>query len=211
MVTRLWRGLWCVCFSGLLLWVGGFGLAAEADTPTAVVYRLIAAISRVGTAEQGNLVSREPADATTADVAHVMLDVPAMSQQTLGKHWEGCSPAERQEFIALFTQLLSQLVFPKSAAFFHSLKMTATTERITGQQAVVKTTLHHPKEGHIAIDYLLVRPGDTWRIHDVVLDGVSLATNLRSQFNQIITQHSYPELLRRMREKLAHATLQAAR
>jgi phospholipid transport system substrate-binding protein len=194
-----------------LLWGGGVGLAAEADTPTAVVYRLIAAISRVGTAAQGNLASSEPADATTANAARIMLDVPAMSQQMLGKHWEGRSPAEQQEFIALFTQVLSQIVFPKSAAFFHALKMTTTTERMTGQQAVVHTTFRHPKEGHIAIDYLLVRPADTWRIHDVVLDGVSLATNLRSQFNQIITQHSYPELLRRMREKLAHATLQAAR
>jgi phospholipid transport system substrate-binding protein len=187
-------------------------LAAEVDTPTAVVDRLIAAISRVGTAEPGNVVRSEPpGDATAATAAHAMLDVPGMSQRTLGKHWEGRSIAEQQEFIALFTQLLSQIVFPKSAAFFHSLKMTATTERITGQEAVVQTMLRHPKEGHIAIDYLLVRPGDTWRIHDVVLDGVSLATNLRAQFNQIITQHSYPELLRRMREKLAHATLQAAR
>jgi phospholipid transport system substrate-binding protein len=195
-----------------LLWGSGFGLAAEAETPTAAVYRLIAAISRVGTAEQGNVVSSEPSGAaTTANAAHVMLDVPGMSQQTLGKHWKGRSPAEQQEFIALFTQLLSQIVFPKSAAFFHSLEMTATTERTTGQQAVVQTKLRHPKEGHIAIDYLLVRPGDTWRIRDVVLDGVSLATNLRSQFNRIITQHSYAELLRRMREKLAHATLQAAR
>jgi phospholipid transport system substrate-binding protein len=211
MVMQLWRGLWCAWLSGLLLWGSGVGLAAEADTPTAVVYHLIAAIRRVGTAEQGKVVSSEPSGAATANAAHVMLDIPAMSQRTLGKHWAGRSPAEQQEFIALFTQLLSQIILPKASSFFQSLEMTATTERITGQQAVVKTTLRHPKVGRIAIDYLLVRPDDTWRIHDVVLEGMSLAANLRSQFNHIITQHSYPEFLRRMHEKVAHATLQAAR
>ena len=90
-----------------------------------------------------------------------------------------------------------------------ALEMTATTERLSGQQAVVHTSLRHPTEGQLGIDYVLVRSGNAWRIHDVVLDGVSLAANLRAQFNQIITQYSYAELLRRMREKLAHATLQA--
>jgi phospholipid transport system substrate-binding protein len=177
-----------------------------------VVQRLIAAIRRAGMADQSNQVGSErPSETVMANVTHTILDIPAMSQRTLGKHWAERSPAERQEFIGLFTQLLSQIAFPQSAVLFGTLEMTVTDERITGQQAVVNTTLHHPKEGHIAIVYLLVRHHNTWRIHDVLLDSVSLAANLRSQFNQIITQHSYAELLRRIREKLAHTTLQTAR
>jgi len=41
-----------------------------------------------------------------------------------------------------------------------------------------------------------------WRVQDILLDDVSLAGNLQSQFNKIITENSYADLLRRMRDKL---------
>jgi phospholipid transport system substrate-binding protein len=68
---------------------------------------------------------------------------------------------------------------------------------------VVKTTVTHPKEGLVSIDYRLAQSNGNWRVRDIILDDVSLATNLRSQFHKIITEHSYDELLRLMREKLA--------
>jgi phospholipid transport system substrate-binding protein len=182
------------------------------ENPTAVVSRLLAAISQAGTAKQDQLVSRpHPRDASMASATPTLLDIPGISRRTLGQHWETRSSTEQQEFIALFSQLLAQVAFPKSAVFFRSLETTATTERISGRQAAVHTTLRHATEGQIAVDYVLVRPSDTWQIHDVLLDGVSLVTNLQAQFNQIITQHSYAELLRRLHKKLAQATLQAAR
>ena len=40
---------------------------------------------------------------------------------------------------------------------------------------------------------------------DVILDGVSMRTNLRTQFHKVIKKHDYPELLRRMQKKLKSA------
>lgn len=212
MGMRLQRVLWYGWLSSLVLAGGSGAWAADGEPPTAVVSRLLAAISQAGTAQQGKLVSRPPSsEAPLAHAAPILLDIPGISQRTLGQHWQEHSAAEQQEFIALFTQLLTQVALPKSAMFFRSLEMTATTQHVSDQQAVVHTTLRHPTEGQMAIDYLLGRPSHTWRIYDVLVDGVSLAANLRVQFNQIITQHSYGELLRRLREKLAQATLQATR
>ncbi len=56
----------------------------------------------------------------------------------------------------------------------------------------------------IAVDYLLMQDDGTWRVHDIKLDGVSLATNFRLQFNKVIAQHSYAELLRRLQAKLRY-------
>jgi ABC-type transporter MlaC component len=64
------------------------------------------------------------------------------------------------------------------------------------------STIRHPKEGLISIDYQLVRHDSNWRVQDILLDDVSLALNLQSQFNKVIVENSYTELLRRMREKL---------
>jgi phospholipid transport system substrate-binding protein len=144
--------------------------------------------------------------AEKTDDTLTLIDLPGISQETLGKHWAQLTPTERDEFMALFAQLLIHVAFPQSASFFQKLKMTVTAEHIRGEKATVSTYVEHAVEGKIDIDYRLSRENRGWRIYDVELDGVSLSRNLRGQFQQIIRHSSYAELLRRMREKLEHAT-----
>ena len=88
------------------------------------------------------------------------------------------------------------------AAFCRDLDVSVLDARATGKRAVVRTTVSDPKEGLISVDYRLRQQDSSWRVRDIVLDDVSLALNLRSQCNLIITKHSYEELLLRMRKKL---------
>ena len=129
-------------------------------------------------------------------------DIHAVAQRTLGKHWQARTPAEQQAFIVLLEQLFTKVAYPKSAEFFHGLEISFAQETITGQRATVKTTVKHPKEGLVAVDYRLVQASSVWRVQDILLDDVSLAANLQSQFHKIITENSYAELLRRMHDKL---------
>ena len=178
--------------------------AAEPEGPAQLVQGLIKAIGSIKAANNGNLSTADRVSNEAASkAANAILDIPGMSQWALGKHWEVRSPAEQQEFITLLEQLFGKVAYPKSAEFFGDLTITVAGERISGQRAVVKTTVRHPKEGMISIDYQLIQHDGSWRVRDILLDDVSMATNLRSQFNKIITEHSYAELLRRMREKLA--------
>jgi len=200
---RLWCWVWCTCVFILLWCLAGSSLAAEPEGPTQLVQLLIKAISSIKEANNGNLSAADRANnEAAAKSANALLDFPGVGQWAMGKHWEARSPAEQQEFIALLEQLFAKIAYSKSAKFFGDLNITVTGEKISGQRAVVKTTVRHPKEGLISIDYQLVQNNGTWRVRDILLDDVSLATNLRSQFNKIITEHSYTELLRRMREKL---------
>jgi phospholipid transport system substrate-binding protein len=181
----------------------GSGMAADTESPQQLVQRLIQAISSMKPPQNGQVMEADRAkNAAAAQAANTILDVSEVSKWTLGKHWEKLSPAEQQEFVALLEQLFAKVAYPKSAEFFGELNITMAGERITGQGAVVRTTVRHPKEGLVAIDYRLIQSNGGWRVRDIILDDVSLATNLRTQFNKIITEHSYAELLRRMREKL---------
>jgi phospholipid transport system substrate-binding protein len=187
----------------LLGYLLGPGIAAATESPQQLVQRLIQAISSMKPAANGQVTEAERAkNAAAAQAANAILDVPEVSKWTLGKHWEGLSPAEQQELVQLLEQLFAKVAYPKSAEFFGDLNVAIAGERITGQGAVVRTTVRHPKEGLVTIDYRLIQSNGNWRVRDIILDDVSLATNLRSQFNKIITEHSYTELLRRMREKL---------
>jgi phospholipid transport system substrate-binding protein len=183
---------------------GGSKGVAEPESPTQRVQLLLKTISSLKAASNGNVPAAEQASNTAAaQAANALLDVPGLSQWALGKHWDARTPAEQQEFVTLLEQLFAKIAFPKSAEFFGDLTITVKSERITGPRAVVKTTVRHPQEGLVAIDYQLTQQHSTWLVRDILLDDVSLAGNLRSQFLKIIAENSYADLLRRMREKLA--------
>ena len=183
---------------------------AERQRPTQIVNHLIHIIGnqhRMSDRSEGD--QQQTAQHKTRHAALALIDLDGVGALTLGKYWQERNTAEREAFIQLLAQLLTRIAFPQSASFFQQLPMTVTDERINGQNAVVATTMHHPKEGDITIDYHLIQRDASWLIRDVHLDGVSLTRNLRAQAHQIIAQHSYEELLNRMRQKLATATAKA--
>ena len=58
------------------------------------------------------------------------------------------------------------------------------------------------KQGQeIPVDYRLVNRDGRWRVYDVVVEGVSLVSNYRTQFDKVIRTSSYPELVKRLRDK----------
>jgi len=201
------RNRWSVLYyilAGMLLGSTiGAHIAAESEGPMQLVQRLVQAIIRMKPTNNGKLSNTEQtANAAQAKEANAILDIPAVAQRTLGKHWQPLTPAQQQEFIALLEQLLTKVAYPKSAEFFHGLEINFAKETITGQRAVVRTTVKHPKEGLVSVDYRLAQAGNNWHVQDILLDDVSLVANLQSQFNKIITEKNYGELLRRMRDKL---------
>ncbi|ETW98162.1 MAG: hypothetical protein ETSY1_19960 [Candidatus Entotheonella factor] len=207
MVRDAWLPLVCSILACFLVWwgTGHVQWGTELDSPTRTVNRLIASMSG-----QPHLLTSSSAPpptvaAVTTDEALALFDLPGISRKTLGKKWPRLSPTEQDEFMAIFAQLLIHVAFPQSAAFFRNLETTVTDERIRGRQATVTTYVEHETEGQIDIDYRLIHQNGDWLIRDIQLDGVSLSRNLRAQFQQIIRQDSYEELLRRMREKLEHA------
>ena len=194
----------CYIFSCVLLGsTVGVYIAAEPEPPMQLVQRLVQAIIRMKPTNNSTLsVADQAANTAAAKEANAILDLPAVGQRTLGKHWPARTPAEQQEFVALLEQLFTKVAYPKSAEFFHGLEVNFAKENIAGPRATVKTTIKHPKEGLVSVDYRLSQEGGVWRVQDILLDDVSLTANLQSQFNKVITENSYAELLRRMRDKL---------
>ena len=70
---------------------------------------------------------------------------------------------------------------------------------------VVPLTVVHEKEGEVDIDFRMQKASENWRVVDVILDGVSMRNNLRSQFYKILKKNDFKELVRRMQKKLKEA------
>ncbi|GIW40172.1 MAG: organic solvent tolerance ABC transporter substrate-binding protein [Candidatus Binatia bacterium] len=178
-------------------------VGAEVPGPTATVRELLATIRQVK--ENPATEEERRAQRRAVESLHRLLAFSEVARFALARQWDTLGAAQRNEFLALLRELFEKIAYPKSASFFEDLEIEFDGERIEDSTAEVSTTVHHPEEGLLSIDYRLKREGDAWVVYDIVLDGVSLLVDLRSQIQKVLREESYERLLERMREKLAEA------
>jgi phospholipid transport system substrate-binding protein len=142
-------------------------------------------------------------------IAGELFDFSEMAKRTLGRHWEPRTPAERQDFARLFTELIQRSYFSK-VDDHGSEKTIFRSETLEGGQAVVKTTLLLTRGVQMPLDYSMHNVGDHWRVYDLSIDGISLVANYRAQFNRIIRSSSYADLTTRMKSQQTEFSAPAA-
>jgi phospholipid transport system substrate-binding protein len=133
-------------------------------------------------------------------VANDIFDFSETAKRSLARHWTPRSQAERDEFVGLFSDLLERSYISK-IELYGGEKIQYVGESIEGEGAVVRTKLITKQGTEIPIDYRMLRRGDKWLVYDVVIEGVSLISNYRTQFNKIITTSSFQELVKKMKTK----------
>ena len=133
-------------------------------------------------------------------IANRLFDFEETAKRALGPHWQPRTPAEREEFVKLFSDLL-EAAYVGKIDLYQGEKITYVSEMVEGDQATVKTRIVTKQGTELPVDYRLLREKDGWRVYDVVIEGVSLVGNYRTQFNKIIQTSSYEDLVKRMRAK----------
>ena len=128
-----------------------------------------------------------------------------MAQRSMAQHWRTLTPQQRQEFVELFTDLLERSYINRIENFKAGPQAVRyPKEDINGDQAVVHTEIVVERDPQPAtIDYHLLHKDGDWKVYDIVIEGVSLVNNYRTQFNSIILKDSYAGLVKQMRTKLA--------
>ena len=126
-------------------------------------------------------------------------DYAEMSKRALAAHWVPLTAGERTEFVELFKSFLSDR-YAETIEGYSGQQMLYLSERTEGNYAEVRTRLRSSKV-EIPMDYRLHMKDGTWHAYDLIVDGVSLVKNYRSQFEKIIRSASYQELVRRLRER----------
>jgi len=177
------------------------------ETPTAVVRATLDAVFHI--LDDPHLKPATEAKQRRHQLEQVIaerFDYEEMSKRTLAAQWKPLSDKDRQEFVQLFKAFLSDQYAARIEGYAGE-RVLYLSERTTDGYAEVRTRLVSDKLD-FPMDYRLTSKRGTWYAYDVIVDGVSLVMNYRSQFTKIMAESSFQELLRRLRERPAkdHAT-----
>ncbi len=185
-----------------LVWVC---LALGVDAPTVVVKNTIDEVIRLVTDEKLKVPDqvshrRDLIEETIGE----NFDFEEMAKRSLAVHWKSRNASEHHEFVTLFRSLLSK-TYAGKIENYSGETVNYLKERLKDGYAEVQTNMVSAK-AEISLDYRLILKGSTWRVYDVVVNGVSLVKNYRSQFNRIIHRSSYEDLVTTLREKSSEIT-----
>ncbi|HNR13378.1 MAG TPA: ABC transporter substrate-binding protein [Thermodesulfobacteriota bacterium] len=137
------------------------------------------------------------------EVADRRFDWKEMAKRSLARAWRDRTPQEQEEFTRLFRELLKS-TYIKKIASYGGEKVVFEGERIEGKYAMVESSIILPRENRkVPVSYRLLQQGDRWLIYDVVIEGVSLVNNYRSQFNDILQTSSFDELLKKIEKRIS--------
>ena len=133
-------------------------------------------------------------------VVNEIFDFTEISQRSLGRHWQARTPVEREQFVALFGDLLENAYITKIESYSGE-KIQYPGDVIDGDLALVKTRIVTKQETEIPVDYRMFLNGGRWAVYDVSIEGISLIGNYRTQFNAVIQRSGYPDLVAKLKAK----------
>jgi phospholipid transport system substrate-binding protein len=123
-----------------------------------------------------------------------------MAKRALAANWRRRTAHEQEEFVALFTELLER-AYAEIIESYSDEKIVYIGERLDGSYADVASKVLTSKGEEYSINYRAHLVNSEWRVYDVIAENISVVNNFRSQFNRVIANSSYDELVRRLREK----------
>jgi phospholipid transport system substrate-binding protein len=142
-------------------------------------------------------------------LARTLLDYGELAKRSMATHWEKLTKPQRDEFVTTLQQLIERNYVKQLRANL-DYQVQYRNEQIDGDEAQVQTVVKVKTQGKSTDAEIVYKlrheETDGWRVYDVITDEVSLVRNYRNQFNKIITEHSYDELIKKMKNKLAEGS-----
>jgi len=188
----------------LLLTVVARSVAASAGAPTDAMRDFFGAVN---VTLSDPTTEEQPMERLRAIRRHVddVFDFREASMLALGREWAVRTPAEQNEFVALFADLLERSFVWRvagKATTAGGLKVDYLGETVDRDTATVETAIAARDGNPLRLGFRMVYRGERWVVRDVVMDGVSTMENYHAQFQRLARDGSWPELMAQLRAKV---------
>ena len=195
MVTYPARVFWTLVLLCMVSSVHAASAGAPTDQLRDGVDRVFKILRDPDMAGDRNAIQRRKAILTAAGT---IFDFREMAKRALGQHWSARTPVERTEFVGLFTDLMQQSYITKVDQH-GGAKMVYRGETVDGDRAAVKTTIPLSGGSEMPLEYRMHNADARWQVYDLSIDGISLVSNYRAQFNKVIRLESYDALVAKLK------------
>ena len=145
--------------------------------------------------------SKDQQIATLGDEIDNVFDFKELSRRTLGKSWKKMSVDQQTEFVKLFKELLQGVYADRLLAYSDQKVIFDKELMLKKGRAEVQSYLQTSDGNKIPLFYRLTDKSGSWKVYDIVIEGVSMVKNYRTQFKEILSNGSPDKLLEILREK----------
>ena len=132
--------------------------------------------------------------------AEKLFDFVELSKRTLGMNWNKFTQDQRKEFVDLYKKILKDAYVDKITAYTNE-QVNFTKEVPIADNMVEVQSVVAAKGGDVSIYYRVMNKGGVWKAYDVVIEGVSLINNYRTQFREILGNNPPETLIDTLRKK----------
>jgi len=182
------------------------GANAVAPGPREVVEKTVDQVLAV--LKDGSLSSDGRRD-RIVEIAYERFDFTTMSKLVLAKYWKKFDVTQREAFLKEFKTFLARR-YGDRIDRYQQEKVEIVGERsATGGDALVATRIHRPNGAPVDVDYRLRANDGVWRVIDVKIEGISLVSNYRDQFHEVLSQGGPEDLLAQLRKRNAGPAAEA--
>jgi len=133
--------------------------------------------------------------------ADKLFDYVELAKRTLGLNWNKFSPEQRKEFVELYRTILKNAYVDKITAYTNE-RVNFTKEVPLSETTVEVQSVVVSKGGETPINYRVMKKENNWKVYDVVIEGVSLINNYRTQFREILGNNPPETLIETLRKKV---------
>ena len=145
-------------------------------------------------------------DVKIAEVGNIIGDVfdfTELSKRTLGREWKKLSAEQQKEFVGLFRELLQGVYADRLLAYTDQKVVFENEKELKKGRVEVQSHILLSDGRKVPIFYRLTDKSGQWKVYDLIIEGVSLVKNYRTQFREIIAKDSPEKLLEIMRDKVS--------
>ena len=191
---------WMAMVIGLLLLTFPCCAAAgtAGETVQAEVNKIVTAIKTPGFKDQ----PREKQITDIRQIINAVFDYSELSRRTLGKGWQKFSGPQKEQFIALFSELLENTYADRVLAYTDEKIDFGDEVELKQNRVEVKSTIVTKANQSVPLNYRMIQKDGSWKVYDVVIEGISLVQNYRSQFREILAHKSPQDLITTLEEKV---------
>lgn len=129
-------------------------------------------------------------------------DLAKIARIVVGKEWEKLTEPQQQQLVDVFSRL-------SIASYAHNFKdydgesfSFDTEEETTRGGVVIHSHLDIPNDKPVKFDYMLKEKGDSWRIINIIANGVSDLALKRSEYTTILQREGFDALIAKINEKI---------